>query len=134
MPRFPKWLILVFLTGAAFCAACGEKAKETAREPVPERTDVARAQADSNLVVIDVRTKEEFDKGHIESAIHIPYEQIGDRIEEVTTDLDQPIMVYCRIGRRSGIAQETLRRLGYRNVVNGGAYEDLKRQENVERQ
>lgn len=133
MKRFPKWFIPALVAVATYCAACGERTQEATRQPVPERVEAASGQADSSLIVIDVRTKEEFDAGHLKSAIHIPYDEIAERIGEVTTDLEQPIMVYCRIGRRSGIAQETLRGMGYTNVVNGGAYEDLKRQDNVER-
>jgi len=69
---------------------------------------------------IDVRTAEEYAAGHVTEAINIPYEQIGARVAEVTTDKDDLIYVYCRSGRRSGIAKKTLEDAGYRNVVNVG--------------
>jgi phage shock protein E len=126
MKKSFAWLTICLVAGASFCVTCGERAGEATRQPVPEEVEVPGVQSDSSLIIIDVRTRGEFDEGHLEPALHIPYEQIGERIGEVTTDLDQQIMVYCRVGHRSGIAQETLRQMGYRNVVNGGGYEDLK--------
>lgn len=77
---------------------------------------------------IDVRTTDEFNAGHIEGAAHIPYEEIAARISEVTTDKNVTINLYCRTGRRSGIAQETLQAMGFTNAVNKGGYEDLVKQ------
>jgi phage shock protein E len=74
---------------------------------------------------IDVRTAEEFSQGHIPGSINIPYEIIGSEIASVTRDVDKDIRVYCRSGRRSGVAMDTLRGMGYENVINEGGYEDL---------
>ncbi len=79
----------------------------------------------ANAIWIDVRTAEEFNAGHIEGAAHIPFEEIAIRISEVTTDKNATIHLYCRSGRRSGIAQETLQNLGFKNAINEGGYEDL---------
>jgi len=76
---------------------------------------------------IDVRTLEEFNSGHITSATHIPYEDIATRISEVTHDKSARLHLYCRTGRRSGIAQESLAALGFTNAQNEGGYEDLLR-------
>lgn len=80
-------------------------------------------------VWIDVRTAAEFNAGHINGAAHIPYEEIATRIGEVTTDKNSVIHLYCRSGNRSGIAQQTLRALGFSNAVNEGGYEDLLRKQ-----
>ena len=74
---------------------------------------------------IDVRTLDEFNAGHIAGAAHIPYEDIAQRISEVTTDKSAVIHLYCRSGNRSGIAQHTLSALGFQNAVNEGGYEAL---------
>lgn len=79
----------------------------------------------ANAIWVDVRTVEEFNAGHIEGATHIPFEEIATRISEVTTDKNATIHLYCRSGRRSGIAQETLQNLGFKNAINEGGYEDL---------
>lgn len=78
---------------------------------------------------IDVRTAEEFKAGHIAGAINIPYDEIEQKITAVTTDKATDIQLYCRSGRRSGIALETLRGMGYSKVTNAGAYEQLKQKQ-----
>lgn len=85
-------------------------------------------QVMANNYWIDVRTTDEFNAGHIEGATHIPYEEIAQRIAEVTSDKNATINLYCRTGRRSGIAQETLQAMGFTNAVNQGGYEDLIKQ------
>jgi phage shock protein E len=77
---------------------------------------------------IDVRTTDEFNAGHIEGAVHIPYDEIALRIREVTADKNAVIHLYCRSGNRSGIAQQTLRAMGFNHAVNEGAYEALLQQ------
>src|SRR5512133_2168204 len=75
-------------------------------------------------LVIDVRTEAEWNSGHVEGAILIPYDVIGGKIEAVAKDKSKRIYVYCRTGRRSGIAKNTLEKLGYKDVVNLGSPED----------
>jgi phage shock protein E len=75
-------------------------------------------------LIIDVRTEAEWNEGHIEGAILIPYELIGERIGAVTKDKSGRIYVYCRSGRRSQIAKKSLEKLGYKDVVNIGSLED----------
>lgn len=74
---------------------------------------------------IDVRTADEFNAGHLQGAAHIPYEEIAARISEITTDKEATIHLYCRSGNRSGIAQQTLQTMGFKNAVNEGGYENL---------
>lgn len=76
---------------------------------------------------IDVRTEAEFAAGHLEGAVNIPHDRIGTVIGGVVADKDQVIRLYCRSGRRSGIALKKLKKLGYTNVINEGAYEKLRR-------
>lgn len=76
---------------------------------------------------IDVRTAGEFEAGHVDGAVNIPYEEIVGRIGEVTSNKDDVIYVYCRSGRRSGIALEALQQAGFDNVVNLGGLEDAQR-------
>ncbi len=78
---------------------------------------------------IDVRTAEEFQAGHLEGAIHIPYDEIAEKIEAVSADKTADIQLYCRSGRRSGIALETLRSMGYSKVTNAGSYDHLKQKQ-----
>jgi phage shock protein E len=75
-------------------------------------------------LVIDVRTEAEWNNGHLEGAILIPYGLIGEKIGAVAKDKSKPIYVYCRSGRRSQIAKDTLEKLGYKDIKNLGSLED----------
>jgi phage shock protein E len=78
--------------------------------------------ADSNKpLIIDVRTEAEWNEGHLEGAMLVPVEVIGEKIETVAKDKSMRIYVYCRSGRRSQIAKETLEKLYYKDVVNLGS-------------
>ena len=79
----------------------------------------------SQVYWIDTRTAEEYAGGHHDEACLIPYEEIGARIAEVTTDKDADIRVYCRTGRRSGVAKDTLNAMGYTNVTNEGGIKEV---------
>ena len=72
----------------------------------------------SETIWLDVRTPEEFASGHVQSAQNIPFDQIENRISEVSSDRSSEIILYCRSGRRAEIAMSTLNSLGYTNVTN----------------
>ncbi len=76
------------------------------------------------LLLLDVRTAEEFEQGHIPGAVLLPYDEIEGVFKE--SDKDKPIVVYCRSGRRSALALETLRGMGYRNVSDFGGIVNWK--------
>jgi phage shock protein E len=75
-------------------------------------------------LVIDVRTDAEWQSEHLEGALHIPYETIGTGIAKVAPDRKTKIMLYCRTGRRSGIALDTLQKSGYDDVTNLGSVQE----------
>ena len=75
-------------------------------------------------IVLDTREQDEFDEGHIPGAILIPYTEIESKAEEILPDKDMLILVYCRSGRRSKIAAESLAKLGYTNVKEFGGIID----------
>ena len=84
----------------------------------------ALMDSESGYIIIDARTQEEYDEGHIPGAILIPEYEIADRAEKELPDKDQLILVYCRSGRRSKIAAEELVKLGYTNVKEFGGIID----------
>ena len=84
----------------------------------------ALMDSESGYIIIDARTQEEYDQGHIPGAILIPEYEIADRAEKELPDKDQLILVYCRSGRRSKIAAEELVKLGYTNVKEFGGIID----------
>ena len=71
-------------------------------------------------IILDTREQDEFDEGHIPGAILIPYTDIENKAEEILPDKDKLVLVYCRSGRRSKIAAESLAKLGYTNVKEFG--------------
>ena len=80
--------------------------------------------AEEGYIILDVRTQEEYDQGHIPNAILIPDTEIKDKAEEVLTDKNQLLLVYCRSGRRSKLASEILVELGYTNLKEFGGIID----------
>ena len=119
---------LVFLLLAVMMlTACGQD-KENNQGAVYVNITAEEAKqimdSEEGYIILDVRTQEEYDQGHISGAIVISYEEIEEKAEEVLTDKDQLILVYCRSGRRSKIAAEALVELGYTNIKEFGGIID----------
>ena len=74
------------------------------------------------VILLDVRTKEEFDRNRIKKAINVPVDEVVEKIEQLITDKTKKIYVYCLSGARSEAAVETMTQMGYKNVfsVSGG--------------
>ena len=119
---------LVFLLLAVLMlTACGQD-KENDQGAVYVNITAEEAKQimdkEEGFIILDVRTQEEYDQGHIPGAIVISHEKISEKAEEVLTDKDQLILVYCRSGRRSKIAAEALVELGYTNIKEFGGIID----------
>ncbi|MEZ9785275.1 rhodanese-like domain-containing protein [Vibrio breoganii] len=84
-----------------------------------ERAEQAWEWIDSGAVVIDVRTPQEFNGGHLDNAVNIPVADLS-RADLSFVDRDDHIVVYCRSGNRSGNAKQILLTKGYKHVHNGG--------------
>ena len=76
-------------------------------------------RAAPGAVLLDVRTLQEYQAGHLPDSRNIPLQALG-RGEELPADLDTPIFVYCHSGARSRQAAALLARMGYRKVKNIG--------------
>ena len=76
------------------------------------------------VVVVDVRTREEYDSGHIENAVLVPNEGIGSEMPEALPDKEATLLVYCRSGRRSKDAAQKLLALGCQSVYDFGGVID----------
>lgn len=90
---------------------------------LPREIDVQQAYnltQDANVVLLDVRTQEEWDAYHAPNAVHIPLDQLAARTSELPQDKD--IVVICRSGNRSQTGRDTLLSAGFENVtsVRGG--------------
>ncbi len=107
--------------------ACGQgKGNEQEAEYVNITAEQAKEIMDSqeNYIILDTRTQEEYREGHIPDAILIPYDEVTEKAEDILTDKDQLILVYCRSGRRSKLAAEGLAELGYTNIKEFGGIID----------
>ena len=119
---------LVFLLLAVMLlTACGQD-KENDQGAVYMNITAEEAKqimdSEERYIILDVRTQEEYDQGHIPNAILIPDTEIKNKAEKVMMDKDQLILVYCRSGRRSKLAAEILAELGYTNVKEFGGIID----------
>ena len=84
----------------------------------------ARLDSGDELILLDVRTKEEFDAGHIPGAVLLPNDKIVDTPPELLPDLNAEILIYCRSGNRSAQAANKLVAMGYTNVYDFGGIID----------
>jgi phage shock protein E len=78
-------------------------------------------------VVIDVRTAQEFQSGHVEGALNIPHDTIGQDIFKTKVNKDDHVILYCKSGRRSDMALGTLKGLGFSNIENYGGFEQAQK-------
>lgn len=69
------------------------------------------------LIIIDVRTEDEYTQGHIAGAINIPYNHLLQHQDKITAYKDQQVILYCRSGRRAEIAATTLQELGFKKLI-----------------
>lgn len=117
----PVIILLAATAGVTLLSACA---------PPVGTHEVTRVDTS---ILLDVRTKEEFDQGHLKRAINLPHTEIETRIADHVTNKQEKIIVYCRSGRRSRIAVNILKEMGYINVNNAGAYADLLEKEEEQR-
>lgn len=76
---------------------------------------------------VDVRTKDEFESGHLDGAVNIPLGDIAKRKQEIKGLGTTPVVFYCRSGNRSGSAVAYLQKEGYAEVYNGGSMDDVRK-------
>lgn len=77
---------------------------------------VYQAVGKNGAVIIDVRTDEEYQKGHIEKSIHIPLSKLTEQIGSVISNKDTHAYLYCLSGSRSDMGAEILEQLGYTHI------------------
>ena len=111
----PSLLSLLLLTG---CAASDKT--EVAYCQISTEEAVAIMEAETDYLILDVRTPEEFREKHIPGAINVPNETIAASNIPQLPDKSQLILVYCRSGNRSKQAARKLATLGYTNIVEFG--------------
>ena len=119
--------LIFLLLAVMLLTACGQD-RDNDQEAVYLNITAEEAKqimdSEEGYIILDVRTQEEYDQGHIPGAIVISHEEIAEKAGDVLTDKDQLILVYCRSGRRSKIAAEALVELGYTNIREFGGISD----------
>lgn len=114
----PCLAALAILT-ALVAAGCSDATKTT-DATTPKVMDITQEEfitsPPANVLVLDVRTPAEYDAGHVPHAMNIPHDQLKGRLDELHATLDQPIVVYCKSGKRAAMAADVLVAAGYDNV------------------
>ncbi|MDF2950648.1 MAG: Rhodanese domain protein [Anaerocolumna sp.] len=120
------FVILLIVIVTTILAGCSSKEESTT--PVTQKITAQEAKEmidnNSDIIILDVRTKEEYNSGHIEDAILIPDYEIVENAEIILTDKSTKILVYCRSGNRSASATSALAELGYTSVYDFGGIID----------
>ena len=127
-------LALAIITVATVFAGCTQKTNteqtEATQVNIGTYYQISQDEAkrimdeESDYIIVDAREQSEYDEGHIKGAIVIPYTEIEQKAEEMLPDKEQLILVYCRSGRRSKIAAQSLANMGYKNVKEFGGIID----------
>ena len=82
----------------------------------------AREHLKQGAMLVDVRTVREFQGSHLTNAVNIPLAELKEKVPDQVSDRSRVLLLYCRSGRRSGIAEGRLRDMGYTNAFNLGSY------------
>lgn len=121
-------ILATILLGIAIITFGGCTSKEDTSTSSYEKITAKEAKEmmdeNSDIIILDVRSEEEFNTGHIEGALLIPDTQITEKAEDTLSEKSATILVYCRSGRRSALAAKDLSELGYSNVYDFGGIID----------
>lgn len=133
------WFLLILLTSCSAVDQAGQSTTEEnainiVEEEVIEQAEYikltpeeAKDMIDNNdVIILDVRTDEEFRQGHIEGAVLIPDYELDKLAGEKLPDKDAAILIYCRSGNRSKLASHLLIGMGYQNVYDFGGIIDWR--------
>ena len=117
---------LALLSGCALSRAKEDKAEDMTGKAAYHKLSAEEAyemMVSQEVVVVDVRTRAEYDGGHIENAVLVPNESIGSEMPETLPDKEATLLIYCRSGRSKDAAQKLLA-LGYQSVYDFGGVID----------
>ena len=118
-----KKILPLFLSALAL-TACSSSGSEASFEQLTMNKALSQMAKEENFILLDVRTMEEYNDGHIPGAINIANESIGKEEILQLPDKNQRIYVYCRSGNRSKQAAKKLVKLGYTNIIEIGGIID----------
>ena len=107
-----KSLFALFFTLVTTVVFAGET-------PPISQQDLLQAleKQNNNIVMLDVRTADEYNHGHIAGAINISHNMVADNLAQLAQYKDSTVVVYCRSGRRAGLAEDILANDGFKNLL-----------------
>ena len=106
-------LLTAILTGTAW----GAPPPAATPDIEPDALISRQATGDAGLVILDVRSAEEFAAGHVPGAINVPHDALEGRLSSLPELQDRDVVVYCRSGRRAALALDVLKRHGYSRLL-----------------
>ena len=119
MTRSQRYLVLIFFgVLSVYLSQSFTQESEYGDVTAGRASEIIDLKAE--LVILDVRTQEEYDEEHIEGAIMIPVQELEERLDELSKD--DELLVYCRTGNRSGTAVSILQGNGFQKIyhMSGG--------------
>ena len=87
----------------------------------------AREMIRKGAIIVDVRTEGEYSNSNIKESVHIPLNELKEKIESMVADKEKTILLHCRSGSRSFAAKRMLKRLGYAHAFNIGSFGRAKK-------
>ena len=117
-----KFTIAILLIACVFTGQTNHKEVSYMNITAQQAKEII--DTEEGYIILDVRTEEEYAEGHIPNAILIPDYEIETKAEKILKDKNKLILVYCRSGRRSKLAAESLIKLGYTNIKEFGGIID----------
>ena len=118
-----KYIFSILLT-LLILSGCGSSAPNNNYQQISMKEAVSIMETEDNYIILDVRTKEEYQEKHIPGAVNLPNETIGTEDIPELPAKEQLILVYCRSGNRSKQAAKKLAALGYTNIIEIGGIND----------
>lgn len=117
-----KKIVIIFVLFLCLCGCSSDSSEKAEPKKVScdEKNEIL--EKDKTAMLIDVRTKDEFESKHLKDAINIPYDVIVEELDTYgTISFNTPIIVYCKSGGRSNMAAEALATAGYKKIYDLGA-------------
>lgn len=110
--RGKPWSIFLLIS-LGLGSGCSQLAGSGETTTIDQTMLLKQLESAQKPLIIDVRTPQEYGEGHLPSAINIPHTEIAARLGEITAHKDQPVVLYCKTGRRAAIAAATLQQAGF---------------------
>ncbi len=114
-----KFLLISLFLGLLMLTGCQRNSNII--EPDEAKTMLA---SDNSIVLLDVRTQEEYDEEHIAGSVLIPLHTLEQTLKSSYPELDTTFIIYCRSGNRSADALDIMQAMGYENVYDLGGIQD----------